>query len=147
MESSTCGKTALIHQRREILTSSPTFITGCFIKIAKKWETQIAPENTFMWHLAQFELEINNVVFPFFGNFWETLYLSLIKPIHGQKRLTYHNVSVNSKPDHPPGQFFGLANSPPPGQKRVQNPTPRAYKNELKPHPRGHFSQLCTLKT
>ena len=29
----------------------------------------------------------------------------------------------------------------------IQNPTTRAYKNELKPHPRGHFSQLFTIKT
>ena len=27
-----------------------------------------------------------------------------------------------------------------PGQKGVQNPNPRAYKNELKPHPRDIFS-------
>ena len=61
-------------------------------------------------------------------------------------------------PSPPPGQFFWWVNSPPPGKKGVQNPpgnffdgwiphprakkefkTPRAYKNELKPHPRGIF--------
>ena len=36
-------------------------------------------------------------------------------------------VSVNSKPDHPPGQ------------KEFKIPNPRAYKNEPKPHPWGIF--------
>ena len=62
------------------------------------------------------------------------------------------NVSVNSKPDNPPPQqnpraIFGWANSPPPGKKGVQNLHPRAYTNELKPHPRGHFPQLFAVKT
>ena len=55
----------------------------------------------------------------------------------------YTNVSVNSKPDHPPGQnpqaIFWWANSPPPGQERSSKPHPQAYKNELKPHPWGIF--------
>ena len=50
------------------------------------------------------------------------------------------NVSNNSKPDHPPRAIFLWANSPPPGKKGVQNPHPRAYNNELKPHPWGIFS-------
>ena len=49
------------------------------------------------------------------------------------------NVSVSSKTDHlpwqTPGKFFWWANSPPPGQKRVQNP-----------HPQGHFPQLFTIQ-
>ena len=49
------------------------------------------------------------------------------------------NVSVNSKPYHPPGQFFWWANSPSPGKQRVQNPHPWAYNNKLKPHPQGIF--------
>ena len=59
-------------------------------------------------------------------------------------------VSVNSKLDHlprakPPGNFL-MGEFPTPGKKRAQNPRPRAYKNELKPHPRGHFPQLFTEK-
>ena len=49
--------------------------------------------------------------------------------------ITQFYVSVNSKPAHSPGQ------------KRVQNSHPRAYKNELKPHPQGHFPELFTIKT
>ena len=43
----------------------------------------------------------------------------------------------------PPGQnpraIFLMGEFPTPGQKGVQNPHPRAYKNELKPHPGGIF--------
>ena len=61
------------------------------------------------------------------------------------------NVSVNSKPDHPlrrkpSGNFFD-GRIPHPRAKRAQNPNPRAYKNELKPHPRGHFPQLFSIET
>ena len=62
------------------------------------------------------------------------------------------NVSVNSKPDRPSppgktlGQFFWWENFPPPGQKESSKPqTPRAYKNELKPHP-GAFSSIIHHK-
>ena len=59
-------------------------------------------------------------------------------------RLEAFNASVNSKPDHPPWgktpkQFLDGRIPHPPGKKKVQNPDPRAYKNELKPHPRGIF--------
>ena len=60
-------------------------------------------------------------------------------------------VSVSSKPDHPsrqnPRTIFLIGEFPTPGQNRVQNPHPRAYKNELKPHSRGHFPQLFTINT
>ena len=64
--------------------------------------------------------------------------------------ILYIYVSVNSKLTipraKPPGNFFEGANCPPPGKKGVQTP-PQAYKNELKPHPRGHFPQLFAIKT
>ena len=60
-------------------------------------------------------------------------------------------VSVNSKPDHPPGktprQFFDRRIPHPPGKKEFKTPTPLAYKNELKPHFWGNFPQLFTIKT
>ena len=37
------------------------------------------------------------------------------------------------------------ANSPPPGKTKVQNPDPRAYKNELNPNPRA-FSSIIHYK-
>ena len=46
----------------------------------------------------------------------------------------------------PPGNFFD-GQIPHLGQKEFKTPNPRAYKNELKPHPRGHFPQLFTIKT
>ena len=46
----------------------------------------------------------------------------------------------------PPGNFFD-GRIPHPLGKKSSNPHPRAYKNELKPHPRGHFSQLFIVKT
>ena len=39
-----------------------------------------------------------------------------------------------------PRVIFLMGEFPTPGKKGVQNPTPRAYKNELKPHPWGIFS-------
>ena len=39
----------------------------------------------------------------------------------------------------PPGNFFDGRIPHSPGKKRVENPHPRAYKNELKRHPRGIF--------
>ena len=44
----------------------------------------------------------------------------------------------------PLGNFFD-GRIPHPRAKRVQNPHPRAYKKELKPHPQGHFPQLFTI--
>ena len=67
MEYLTSGKTALIHQTREILTSKPTFILGVKEKLLKKRGTQMPPKH--IWCLALIELEINNVVFPIFGKF------------------------------------------------------------------------------
>ena len=46
----------------------------------------------------------------------------------------------------PPGQLFD-GQILHPREKRVQNPHPQAYKNELKPNPRGHYPQLFTIKT
>ena len=39
----------------------------------------------------------------------------------------------------PPGNFFDGRIPHPPGKKEFKTPTPRAYKNELKPTPRGIF--------
>ena len=57
-----------------------------------------------------------------------------------------YNVSVNSKPDNspPPTQnpraIFLMGEFPTPrAKKEFKTPIPRAYKNELKLHPRGHF--------
>ena len=60
---------------------------------------------------------------------------------------TFHayNVSVNSKPDHPPprakppGNFFDGRIPHPQAKKKFKTPTPWAYQNELKPNPRGIF--------
>ena len=54
--------------------------------------------------------------------------------------------SLTIPPGKPPGNFL-IGEFLTPGQKSVQNPHPRAYKNELKPHPRRHFPQLFTIKT
>ena len=66
MESPTCGKTALIYQKKEIVTSQPTFTKGVSEKLLKDGEHKLPPEYTFIWRLAQFELEMNNAVFPIF---------------------------------------------------------------------------------
>ena len=55
------------------------------------------------------------------------------------------NVSVNSKPDHPQGQFSRWANSPPPNKKKVPNLDPQAYKNGLNPTP-GAFCSIIHCK-
>ena len=47
--------------------------------------------------------------------------------------------SLTIPPGKTPGQLFGWANSPPPGKKEFKTPTPRAYKNELKPIPGSIF--------
>ena len=47
----------------------------------------------------------------------------------------------------PPGNFFDDRIPHRPGKKEFKTPTLRAYKNEVKPHPRGHFPQLFTIKT
>ena len=63
--------------------------------------------------------------------------------------LMYQSIpSLTSPPRAKPGQFFDrqFPHHHPPG-KRVQNPHPQAYKNELKPHHRGHFPKLFTMKT
>ena len=39
----------------------------------------------------------------------------------------------------PPGNFFAGRIPHTPGKKEFKTPTPRAYKNELKPQPRGIF--------
>ena len=38
----------------------------------------------------------------------------------------------------PLGNFL-MGEFPPQGKKEFKTPIPQAYKNELKPHPRGHF--------
>ena len=69
-----------------------------------------------------------------------------IAPISDFCKISTNNVSVNFKPDHPPGQFFLMSEFPTPQAKKSSKPPPWAYKNELKPHLRGHFFQLFTLK-
>ena len=58
------------------------------------------------------------------------------------------HVSVNSKPDNPPGKppgnVFERANSPPPGTKKVD---PRGRKIVLRPHPRGNYFRKTSKKT
>ena len=49
MESPTCGKTALIHQMREILTSKPTFIQSVSEKLLKNGEHKSPPEHSLNW--------------------------------------------------------------------------------------------------
>ena len=49
-----------------------------------------------------------------------------------------NNVSVNSKPDHPPGQFFDGRIPHHPGKKEFKNPA--------KTPPQGHFPQLFTIE-
>ena len=57
-------------------------------------------------------------------------------------------VSVNSKPDNPPGKppgnVFARANSPPPGTKKVD---PWGRKIVLRPHPRGNYFRKTSKKT
>ena len=55
------------------------------------------------------------------------------------------NVSVDSKPDHPPGQFL-MGEFPTTWSKRVQNPHLWTHKNELKPHPKGIFLNYSLQK-
>ena len=50
MESLTFGKTALIHQTKEILKTK--LHTGCVRKIVKNGENKSPLEHTFIWRLA-----------------------------------------------------------------------------------------------
>ena len=60
--------------------------------------------------------------------------------------LVKDNVSVNSKPDHPPPRHFFDGRIPHPRAKgKFKTPTLRAYKNELNPHPRA-FSSIIHYK-
>ena len=52
MESPTFGKTALIHQTKEILTSKPIVTQGVSEKLLKNGEHKSLPEHTFIWRLA-----------------------------------------------------------------------------------------------
>ena len=71
-------ETTLIHQTGEILT-------GCFRKIAKKRGTQIAScAHIYMAFLHSLNWKSTMQSSPFLAIFWDTLYLSLIKPIHTQ---------------------------------------------------------------
>ena len=49
-------------------------------------------------------------------------------------------VSVNSKPDHPPDNFFDRRIPHPWARKEFKTPTPGAYTNELKPTSEAFFS-------
>ena len=111
MESPTCGKTALIHQTREILTSKPTFIKGVSEKLLQNGKHKSPLEHTFLWRLAQFELEINNVVFPVFSNFsGHPVFITLVKfPGPGQ---------LSKVKSRLPGNFFELV----PGVVRGMHP-------------------------
>ena len=58
-----------------------------------------------------------------------------------------HYVSVNSKPDHPPGDVFERANSPPFGHKESAKPRPLWLKNRAKtPPPWQFFSKIRQKK-
>ena len=65
------------------------------------------------------------------GDSYLTEYPTILFPHFSQVYLSKHaNVSVNSKPDHPPrakppGNFFDVRIPHPPGKKEVQNPHPR----------------------
>ena len=53
---------------------------------------------------------------------------------------TYTNVSVNSKPDHPPGTLLEFS--------KGRIPHPLAQRNlVLKPHPRGNYFQKSSKNT
>ena len=96
MESPTCRKTAIIHQTREMLTSKPTFTQGVSEKLLKNGEHKLPPEHTFIRRLAQFELEIKNVVFPIFSNFFGTPCIITNKANTRIKRFTFicHKILV-----------------------------------------------------
>ena len=57
-----------------------------------------------------------------------------------------NNVSVNSKPDHPPGQFFDGQIPHHLGKKEFKTLTLGPYKRAKTP-PQGHFPQLFTTET
>ena len=63
-----------------------------------------------------------------------------------QGKLMYQSIPSLTIPP-PPGNFSDELIPHPPGKNGVQNPHPRAYKNELKPHLRGHFPHLFAMKT
>ena len=58
----------------------------------------------------------------------------------------YQSIPSMTSPDKP-WAIFLMGKFPTPGQKKSSKPHPWAYKNELKPHPRGYFPQLFTIKT
>ena len=59
-------------------------------------------------------------------------------------------MSVNSKPDHPPGhtpgEFFKSSDSPPPEHKESGKPQPLGQKNRAKTPPRGNYFQKSSKK-
>ena len=66
MESPTFGKTALVHSDEGNPYINTDLQTGVSEKLLKNGEHESPPEHTFIWRLAQFELDINNAVFPVF---------------------------------------------------------------------------------
>ena len=68
---------------------------------------------------------------------------SLVLFVHDQ-RIMYQSIPSLTIP---PGNFFDGRIPHPPDKKEFKTPTSRDYKNELKPHPRGHYPQLFTIKT
>ena len=89
-------ETALIHQTGEILTSKLTFIQGVSEKLLKKRGTQIAScAHIYLAFQHSLNWKSTTQCSPFLASFWDTLYLSLIKPIHGQN--VQHNHSLCSK--------------------------------------------------
>ena len=60
------GKQLSFIIRRKSLTIKPIFTQGISEKLLKNGEHKSPPRHTFIWRLAQFELEINSVVFPNF---------------------------------------------------------------------------------
>ena len=87
------GETALIHQTREILTSKPTFIQGVSEKLLKTGNTNCLLTTHYMVFRLNWKLTM--LYSPFFRNFLDTLYFSLINPIHGQNVEHNHNLNYS----------------------------------------------------
>ena len=99
------------------------------------------------WLLFNFRnLHENALIVPNFQNQLFLIYMYMYIHVLSWGTPSICNVSVNSKPDHPPKQnpqaIFWWANSPPPGKKGVQNPTPGPIKMSQNPTPRAFFSVI-----
>ena len=63
-------------------------------------------------------------------------------------RIMYQSIPSLTIPPwaKPQGNFFDGRIPHPPGKKEFKTPTPRAYENELKPHPQGIFLNYSPQK-